>query len=221
MLALAAAVRAKMWQQSYVSNSKSFLFGPWGFEGYKRLNHDFIEQILMSTTEGESYDVSVHFTDSGEIKVVSAARETVVKNLIVDGDILTAEVGGVLCSGTCRLFKRTHDIGVSVWSSIGNCTLYSPIPDFTHREEDGTNSGRITAQMHGKVVKVSVSVGDVVQSGDVLLILEAMKTEHAIKAPINGVVSAITTEMGKTVYDGQDIIVITEQNSSSKQIEDL
>lgn len=66
----------------------------------------------------------------------------------------------------------------------------------------------VKAPMPGNVWKVVVSEGQVVKSGDVLLILEAMKMENEILAPRDGKVASITTLTGATVNTGDSLVII-------------
>jgi len=63
-------------------------------------------------------------------------------------------------------------------------------------------SGRILSQMPGKVIDVRVRPGDTVGKGDVLLVLEAMKMEHAIVAPLPGTVAHLTLTVSERVMPG-------------------
>ena len=68
----------------------------------------------------------------------------------------------------------------------------------------GTVGGmKINAPMPGTILGVKVSVGDKVEKGDTLLILEAMKMENEIAAPEAGTVSSINVEVGASVDSGQ------------------
>ncbi|MDX2077859.1 MAG: biotin carboxylase N-terminal domain-containing protein [bacterium] len=69
-----------------------------------------------------------------------------------------------------------------------------PVPN-----KDGGVEGSLRAPMPGQVIKVQVEGGQHVKQGDVLMILEAMKMEHRIIAPYNGVVSAIRYNVGQAV----------------------
>ena len=60
----------------------------------------------------------------------------------------------------------------------------------------------ITAPMPGTVLKVNVKEGDTVKSGDVLMILEAMKMENEIMAPSDGVISSVNVTSGASVEGG-------------------
>ena len=64
----------------------------------------------------------------------------------------------------------------------------------------------VKAPMPGLVLGVSVEVGQTVQKGDGLLILEAMKMENVIKSIGEGVVKAIHIDQGKAVEKGQLLI---------------
>ena len=66
----------------------------------------------------------------------------------------------------------------------------------------------VDAPMPGKVLSVNVKKGDKVASGDVLLILEAMKMQNEIMAPSDGVVSDIRVNAGDTVATGDVMIVM-------------
>jgi biotin carboxyl carrier protein len=62
--------------------------------------------------------------------------------------------------------------------------------------------GALTAPMPGKILSVEVAVGARVTRGQTLLILEAMKMKNAIKAPQDGVVTAIAVQPEQTVAYG-------------------
>ena len=61
---------------------------------------------------------------------------------------------------------------------------------------------QISSPMPGTILKVNVAVGQAVKSGDVLMILEAMKMENEIMAPRNGTVTAVSVNEGAAVESG-------------------
>lgn len=71
-----------------------------------------------------------------------------------------------------------------------------------HAGETEAEGGRLTAPMPGKVVAVLVSAGQSVKKGEPLVIMEAMKMEHTIAAPNDGVVEEILYAVGDQVTDG-------------------
>jgi len=62
--------------------------------------------------------------------------------------------------------------------------------------------------MPGKILELFVSVGEQVEQGQPLLVLEAMKMEHRILAPQDGEVGAIHAQVGQQVDQGKSLIDI-------------
>lgn len=67
-------------------------------------------------------------------------------------------------------------------------------------------TGEARAPMPGQIVDVLVAVGDRVEAGDKLLVLEAMKTQQPIAAPFAGTVERLPVEIGRQVAEG-DLLV--------------
>ncbi len=67
----------------------------------------------------------------------------------------------------------------------------------------------IEVPITGKIIEVSVKVGDTVKEGDVLCLLESMKMENPILAPVGGTVTKLDVAADQTVKPG-DIIAVLE-----------
>ena len=72
------------------------------------------------------------------------------------------------------------------------------------------DEGGLTAPMPGKILEVHVSVGQTASSGDVLMVMEAMKMEHKIVAGSDGVVETILFKEGDQVPQGAELLTISE-----------
>ena len=70
------------------------------------------------------------------------------------------------------------------------------------------NGEKVVAPMPGNIIDVKVSVGQAVKKGDVVIILEAMKMENEIVAPVDGTVKQILVQKGNTVDTDQVLAVI-------------
>ena len=70
------------------------------------------------------------------------------------------------------------------------------------------NSAPVPAPLAGNIFKVNVSPGDAVQSGDVIVILEAMKMETEVRAPQAGTVGEVAVKVGDAVAVGDTIITL-------------
>lgn len=75
----------------------------------------------------------------------------------------------------------------------------------TAAKGEGTN---VTSPMPGNILDIKVKVGDTVNKGDVLMILEAMKMENEIPANCDGTVKEISVSKGNAVETGSVLCVI-------------
>ena len=77
-----------------------------------------------------------------------------------------------------------------------------------HAGEAQAEGGRLTAPMPGKVVSFAVKAGDKVSKGQPLAVMEAMKMEHTIAAPADGVVEELLYAPGDQVSEGAELLKI-------------
>ena len=77
----------------------------------------------------------------------------------------------------------------------------------------GKRSGTISSTIPGKIVSIAISEGQQVSEGDVVMILEAMKMQNEISAPISGIVSEINCRPGSSVDANVPLIVIKPDES--------
>lgn len=64
----------------------------------------------------------------------------------------------------------------------------------------------VRSPMTGRVVVLSVQIGDIVHKGQPMVVVEAMKMEHTLKAPCDGTVAKVSCSVGQLVEGGQDLI---------------
>jgi 3-methylcrotonyl-CoA carboxylase alpha subunit len=76
---------------------------------------------------------------------------------------------------------------------------------------EAAGAGPVTSPMPGTVLVVKVAAGDVVRAGTPLLVVEAMKMEHTVTAPIDGVVSELPIRAGQQVALDETLAVVTPQ----------
>jgi 3-methylcrotonyl-CoA carboxylase alpha subunit len=138
---------------------------------------------LVLDLPGGSRSVDGHATVAGlQLRLDGLQRPAEIER---DGTLLSVTVGGVTTS------LAIHDpLAAAVAESVG--------------------PGRLTAPMPGKVVAVAVKVGDAVRRGDRLVVLEAMKMEHSIAAPADGVVAELRYAPGDLVEEGAELVRLEE-----------
>jgi 3-methylcrotonyl-CoA carboxylase alpha subunit len=98
-----------------------------------------------------------------------------------------------------------HGSETAVFLDGGNWRLVEIDPLARH-EADDPAAGRLTAPMPGRVTQLLVGVGDIVRRGQPLMIIEAMKMEHTVAAPADGVVGTVRFDVGDLVEEGTELI---------------
>ncbi len=96
----------------------------------------------------------------------------------------------------------TRDFGDAVVVFAGGSSYAFTDPKLATQGADPTSSGRIVSPMPGRIVAVRVKAGDRVTKGQPLVTLEAMKIEHTLTAPFQGIVMAISATEGHQVSEG-------------------
>ncbi len=76
--------------------------------------------------------------------------------------------------------------------------------------------GSLVAPMPGTVTRVAVAPGEQVRAGQQLIVLEAMKMEHAVTAPADAVVGSVPVAEGSTVDTGTVLIVLEETGAGGE-----
>ena len=79
-------------------------------------------------------------------------------------------------------------------------------------EASHAHQGGLGAPMNGSIVRVLVEPGQVVEAGTALVVLEAMKMEHSIRAPHGGMVQALFCQEGDMVSEGTVLVELVEDN---------
>ena len=140
------------------------------------------EEILNQVTENR-YNSFTHFI-CGPIKFISAMQAILIRNKVSPEHLIT-EVNGkrfeILVHAPKAIVKR-HRVKAGMSGGSSGAGLASP--------------------MQGTVVKIAVSEGDVVEIGDLIIVLEAMKMEQPLMAHKAGVITNLTAAVGTTVSSG-------------------
>ena len=111
------------------------------------------------------------------------------------------------CDGHRRKFRVTQAGDRCVVLVDGEQFDLSELPRFPERQRDIIQGG-CTAPMPATVARVLVNNGDRVSLGDSLIVLEAMKMEHLIKADAEGLVGELQVQEGDQVQSGELLVVV-------------
>jgi acetyl-CoA carboxylase biotin carboxyl carrier protein len=102
--------------------------------------------------------------------------------------------------------RRAPDHGPAVEVALDRRSISSRAQPRTTRRRERVAD--VEAHITGTVWKVEVAVGDRVEEGDTVLVLESMKMEMPVEAEDEGTVKAILVEEGQAVSEGDTLVVL-------------
>ena len=132
---------------------------------------------------------------------VSAGARCPLSGVQIDPDTVAAQIAGR------RYHARYRIVGAHVYLWLEDEAYDFLLDDPRAHEFHATAAvGGLTTPLPGVVVSVPVTVGSKVKAGDVLMVIEAMKMEHAITAPHAGTVKSIHFARGERVPEGSELL---------------
>ena len=170
-----------------------------------RLNANAGERVRLGH-DGVAIDVFVERTSAGP-RVTIDGKETLVRANL-DGAELSVEVDGVRLRATVLRDDSGAAPMLVVLGAAGTRSfeILDELGSALDRNE--VAPGSLAAPMPGQVLAVHITEGAQVVAGDPLLVLEAMKMEHTIRAPHDGVVRRIVYGVGDRVAEGVVLVEI-------------
>jgi pyruvate carboxylase subunit B len=139
------------------------------------------------TLHGETYHIKL----SGSGRSDAAQRPYFVSIDGVSEEVLVEPLNEVAVSGSDSAPRKT-----------------AAAPAAAGQKPRATHPGHVTAAMPGTIVDVLVSIGQTVKAGDGVLVIEAMKMENEVQAPIAGVVISIFAKKGDAVTPDMALVEI-------------
>jgi len=196
---LAAATFAELSAEEQAAREQAAASGdphsPWHRVDGWRLNEESHHDFVFMDGEAR-HPVRVRFTDDGERLLIGA------RDYRIEGDGLVISLDG-------RSFKARAVRDGSHWHVFYNGDYRRlALREELQAPQDAGAGGSLAAPMPGKVIQVMVEAGARVKKGEPLLILEAMKMEHTITAPADGVVKLINFAAGEQVLEGAELITL-------------
>jgi 3-methylcrotonyl-CoA carboxylase alpha subunit len=125
----------------------------------------------------------------------------------------TSEVAGrlgVTLDGERRSATVLEHAGAFAVFAGGDGWRFEIVDPLAAPADADTSAGRLSAPMPGRVVQLLVAPGDAVRRGQPLIVVEAMKMEHTVAAPRDGIVAAVRCAVGELVDEGAELIALAE-----------
>ena len=180
-------------------------WSPWHAAHGWRLNGDN-HHTLSFRDPADAKDVELavaaHFRPGGYALELPGGKTVAASGTLHANGGLTASLDG---TGECVTVVRQGDTLYLIdGAEMRRLIFVDPLARASEKE---AGAGKLQAPMPGKVTAVHVKAGAKVKRGQALLVLEAMKMEHAISAPADGTVKEIRYAVGEQVPESAELIV--------------
>ncbi len=175
---------------------------PWSRTDGWRLNEEARDSLIFKESEGqEHHAIGVVYHRDGYRLELPDGDSLMVGGAFQPDGALVADLGGVrLRAGWVR---QSNAITVFHPDGSHRLTLVEPLADAL--EQDLPNN-RVVSPMPGTIIARLVEPGARVEKGQPLLVREAMKMEHTLKAPGAGVLTAFRCAVGEPVSEGVELV---------------
>ena len=174
-------------------------FSPWHRSDGWRLNDDSWSTFRFAEG-GHEHSVTVHYRKGGYLFDLPAGGLAVAGSMAADGTI-SARIGDTVCHGAAA--RVGGELTIFEGGKSWRLAIVDPLAAVADVEA-GVES--LTSPMPGKIIAVKIEAGAKVERGQALLVMEAMKMEHTIRAPADGIVEKIHYKVGEQVDEGVELI---------------
>ncbi|RZJ12850.1 MAG: biotin/lipoyl-binding protein, partial [Haliea sp.] len=172
-------------------------------------SHGATQRAFEFEFHGEPVKAMLVYQHDGSLQLTVGEAAGPLVYEVVDGALDVRYAGDRV---TATVYRQKAAPGASgavdhVFTPRGATQLIT-IDQLAHASAAPADSGRLTAPMPGKVVSFAVKAGDTVSKGQPLAVMEAMKMEHTIAAPADGVVQELLYAPGDQVAEGAELLKI-------------
>lgn len=205
LLPIAALYLVLFGEQKPLQSSED-KFSPWQDNNHWRANEVHNETLRIAVKDS-TYEVLVSQTGQGLSRQfkLDCFGQTYQCQGTLSGEQLTVNIDG----HRSRATVVAHDNGYSLFTADSALKFALIGPDFGLGGEDDHDAG-FTAPMNGTVVTLLVEPGQQVEKGQTLMIMEAMKMEHALTAATRGRVTEFYYQAGDLVDGGAELLAFEE-----------
>ncbi len=183
-------------------------FSPWSLADGWRSNQDGVQLLVFQ--EGESRHAVTARRRGGDFELEFADRRRQVRSCRREDCRLTVQLEDATVEGS--VVRSGSRIEVFLPGRHHILEMHDPLRQELAFE---SRTGDLEAPMPGKIIAIFVAAGDAVEKDAALLILEAMKMEHTIRAPARGRIARILCRVGEQVGEGAELI---EFDVSAKEV---
>ena len=198
-------------ENKYLRNDHPYASDPWNYIGYWRMT----DPTITLNIDGKLVSVVLYLKDKAKPGYVLNGRTFNFK--------IISESNGRICikiNETSFHLSYITDLQNNIWVSCGNNQyrisfpgLLNSYPETNDCSNDTSNieTGEIKSPLHGKVLEINVEKNQIIKKGDLMMIIEAMKSENRILSPRDAKVKKIVVNVGAQVTDQMPIIYLEDK----------
>lgn len=234
----------EMWISSkdYSESCKVSVGKKWALPSGFRLNHELKRHIQFEFQQESqnmcSLEVEITVTYCRDGSFVVEMSESDSSSFTVRGEDqqmdshrIKLTINGITSSVSASFYKKDAVDHVDVWYdgrhhqfclSKQSCTTLDHTAELLElqgqpKRTSSLSSGSVVAPMAGRIVRILAEDGQKVKKGDPLLILEAMKMEHVVQAPREGLIQGVKLETGQHINDSSVLFFIIDKDELTHQ----
>jgi geranyl-CoA carboxylase alpha subunit len=204
-IVVAACLAYRMALEKAAQASVSVLNDANGWSGTRELQSHF----RFAAGEAPAVDCFVRATAPDQYRVMLNDKAHQLGVLEQSGAHLRVALDDVQCT----VYYAVTGAGEIALQIDGRASVLSNTLALTAGDRVELGSGTVTAPMHGNMLEILVAVGDRVEPGQGLAVMEAMKMEHRLKASVAGEVVAVHAAVGNQVSAGSIVLEIAADPS--------
>jgi len=196
--------------ESYDRNDPS---SPWHSADAWRLNEANMHKLTL-VIDGQSIDIKAE-------QLLSQSALKAISRFAITINNKTVQAQGELNNAILKATINGHQSCMTIADNNGHYELFTDnsairfhraLPDLGE-QHDTHHAGGLKAPMNGTMIALLVEPGSAVKKDDALLVMEAMKMEHTIRAPNNGIVKEFYFQPGNLVDGGAELLYFEAEES--------
>ena len=197
-------------ETKYLRNDLPDVSDPWNYIGYWRMT----DPIITLEIDGKLVSAGLYLRDK-------AKQGFVLNGTAFNYQIITESQGRISIKINENILHLSYipDLQNNLWISCENSQYQISFPGLLKSypetivtgNSSGIETGEIKSPLHGKVLEINVEKNQIIKKGDLMMIIEAMKSENRILSPRDAKVKKIVVNVGAQVTDKMPLIYLEDK----------
>lgn len=189
--------------QNQNNHTKNNPFSPWQRTQAWRMNGAAIQSFSLQLKQ-QLYSIQAEYlNESNSYRLIVGDQQ-----YSVAGKLENKKLFGTINQSVFSASIKDQDDSISIYTEQKAFEFTRYQKSFSDTNDDH-HENHLLAPMNGTIVSLAVAEGSKVEAGEALLMMEAMKMEHTLRAPVSGIVNSFYFQAGDLVDGGAELIDFT------------